>query len=76
METAADPTNVAPAKPAAPVAPAAPAPVNDQAAKIDQIISDWTTGHIFNSPLSRNSEAYNHLLTALPHLKSALLKGV
>lgn len=42
--------------------------------RIDEIIRDWVADHIFDTPVSRNTEAYNHLVSVLPHLKAKLAK--
>lgn len=55
--------------------PAALPPKSAEEIRLDQILADWVSGHIFNSPVSRETPAYNHLLDALPALKAAILKG-
>lgn len=50
-----------------PTGEAAPEP-----GKHDAAISAWVSQHIYDSPVSRNTEAFNHLVSVLPHLKSKL----
>ena len=54
--------------------PAAPeaAPASDP---IAEAVNAWVCEHIHNSPVSRATEAMNHLVKVLPHLLTAL-KGV
>ncbi len=35
-------------------------------------IDAWFADHIHNSPVSRATDAFNHLLSVLPHLKAKL----
>ncbi len=44
--------------------------------RTDQAISGWFAEHINNSPVSRSTEAFNHLLSVLAHLKAELEKEV
>ncbi|MDE2467769.1 MAG: hypothetical protein KGL35_03265, partial [Bradyrhizobium sp.] len=59
--------HVAP-EPAAP--PAAP---NGFADAFDAATSEWLATAISSSPISRTTEAWNHLVSALPALRSAVL---
>jgi hypothetical protein len=55
----------------------AAAPIaGDAAARIEHAIATWLAEHIHNSPVSRATEAFHHLLAALEHLKARLLKEV
>lgn len=64
-----------------PLADAVPAPVvlGVQTTLADRLgtawtdlISRWIASHVANSPISRNTEAYNHLVdVALPALRQA-----
>ena len=42
--------------------------------KIQLIIAGWVNDSLYNSPLSRSTEAWNHLSSQLPSLASALDK--
>lgn len=42
------------------------------AATVDAVVQSWVIRHIYSSPVSRNTEAYNHLAAVLPHLCSDL----
>lgn len=42
--------------------------------KIDAIIHQWLVEHIYNSPISRDTQGYNHLAEKLPILKEAIAK--
>ena len=48
----------------------APAPVE----RLERAVADWISRHIHDSPVSRATEAYNHLLDKLEELKSARAK--
>lgn len=41
---------------------------------IGDIIQAWFVQWCHDSPISRNTEAINHLASVLPHLKAALAK--
>jgi len=43
-------------------------------AKIDKVLEDWVASTYRNSPIGRDTPAYNHLRSKLPDLKSAILK--
>lgn len=43
-------------------------------AKVDKVLDDWVASTFRNSPISRDTPAYNHLRSKLPDLKSAILK--
>lgn len=45
----------------------------DVKAKTDAIINQWVRDHIHNSPVSRWTEAYAHLVAMLPKLRDLLL---
>jgi len=51
----------------APVKPAAGAPY---IAKIEAAIDGWFNTHIADSPVARAVDAYNHLRSALTHLRA------
>lgn len=68
-------------KPEADAAASEPAVVADAAAaaepaaeptKVELAISAWMNGFILNSPVSRSTDAYNHLVSVLPHLAASL----
>lgn len=65
-----DPSETAAAAPAKSPAPSRSA----KADRLEQVIAGWISRHINDSPVSRATEAYNHLLGKLEELKSALLK--
>ena len=46
-----------------------------EARRVEAAISAWLAEHIHNSPVSRATEAINHLVSVLPHLVTALVKG-
>lgn len=54
----------------------APAPTTDSgplpASAWDTAVGTWTKDHLRNSPLSGATEAWNHLMGALPKLKTLL----
>lgn len=50
------------------------AKVNLLEEKIDAVLNNWVNSTYRNSPISRDTSAYNHLRSRLPDLKSALIK--
>lgn len=53
----------------------APLPVdNSKRVKIDLLIAQWVSANLYNSPLSRSTEAWNHLSAQLPQLAGLLEK--
>lgn len=40
--------------------------------RVQDLVQSWFNDHILNSPVSRNTAAYNHLQDCLPHLVNAL----
>lgn len=42
------------------------------AAAWETATTSWINDHVRNSPVSGFTEAWNHLMSALPHLRSAL----
>ena len=42
------------------------------AVKVDELVDKWVFDNINNSPISRFTEAWNHLHTVLPKLKAAI----
>ena len=38
----------------------------------DAVVSRWLDGHIASSPVTRATDAYKHLVAALPALRQAL----
>ena len=65
-------------KPSAEARPAPdPAPASRvDAARIDAVITAWLNGEIANSPIARDTGAWNHLVAKLGALKAALLKDI
>lgn len=56
--------------------PPSPAPVEAPENLIDAILTAWVNDCIHNSPASRDTDCYNHIVTnALPELRARLLKG-
>jgi hypothetical protein len=55
-------------------APAAPEP--SRLARLEHAVAEWFGAHIHNSPVSRATEAFNHLAQALPRLIAALAKDI
>ncbi len=54
-----------------------PEPVSETPSKIEratQIVNAWVVSSLFNSPLSRSTEAWNHLSSQLPKLASDIAK--
>ncbi len=43
-----------------------------RAAAIDAAIAAWVAGDLANSPVSQSTAAWNHMVSALPHLTAAL----
>ena len=39
---------------------------------LDRTFAKWMTKHIRNSPISRDTASYNHLMASLPALKSLI----
>lgn len=37
-------------------------------------VSKWTAAHLHGSPVAQNTEAWNHLMKSLPHLKGFIHK--
>jgi hypothetical protein len=62
----------APAPEAVPEAPAAEAVPAPEPTKVDLAIKAWLDEHILNSPVSRSTDAYNHLVSVLPQLAASL----
>ena len=56
---------------AAPVAQPSPEP-SAKAARADAIVEAWLNDHIRNSPCSRDTPTWNHLLGVLPALKASI----
>lgn len=51
----------------------APDDVQEKApSRTDAIVDAWFAEHIPNSPVSRTTEAYNHILSAIADLKKRL----
>jgi len=44
--------------------------------EINQLLHDWFVEHIHNSPVSRNTEAVNHVRIALGALRDSLVPVV
>lgn len=61
-----------PAGPEPSVLPALPA----AAAAIQSIVQSWLVSTINNSPVSRHTDAYNHLVASIPALVAALSKEI
>lgn len=40
------------------------------------LVERWVQGYVYNSPLSENTAAYNHLRQVLPYLIAMLEKGL
>jgi 3-oxoacyl-ACP reductase-like protein len=84
LEVPAAPPAAAPAPTAVEAAPARaaaapvakPGPILAKEAAIEACLKDWLKAHVHNSPLSRASDAYNHLTSVLPHLVAKLAKEV
>ena len=57
--------------PPEPIAEAAQA-VEEVPDRIDTAIRAWVSEHIHNSPVSRDTDAFNHLVSVLPHLAAKL----
>jgi hypothetical protein len=43
-----------------------------RAAKLEAAVQTWVSTHLANSPVSRLTEAWNHMVSVLPHLTAAL----
>jgi hypothetical protein len=50
--------------------------VNPLVPKIDAAVHAWMVAQIYNSPVSQQTDAYNHLFNSLPDLKSRLLEAL
>lgn len=57
---------------APPAAVAASVPPDTRAERAGAIVDAWVCDRIHNSPTSRDTEAWNHLFTALPDLKQRI----
>ena len=69
-----EPASVGAAQPADPTAPA-PAPSFESV--WDDAMPRWLASQVANSPIARNTEAFNHLVeTALPALRQAILEMI
>lgn len=44
----------------------------ERAAKLEAAVQAWVSTHLANSPVSRLTEAWNHMVSVLPHLTAAL----
>lgn len=54
----------------------APATETSKADRIAAVVQAWVSAHIHNSPISRQTDAMNHLTAALPDLVSRLDKEI
>ncbi len=56
----------------------APAEVEDRRSplekKVDNVVDTWVASTYRNSPISRDTKAFNHLRSSVPSLKKALLE--
>ena len=43
--------------------------------KMEEIIHKWLVEHIYGSPISRNTPAYNHLAEKMPILTDAITEA-
>ena len=50
-------------------------PETQAPASVEDIVQDWVAQHIYNSPLSRETPAWNHLNKVLPRLIERLKEG-
>jgi hypothetical protein len=62
--------------PAEPVALPPLTPAETIKAAWPQIVNAWLASSIANSPVARSTEALNHLVSALPALRQALMEIV
>lgn len=51
-------------------------PTAAEPSRADRVVEDWFLENIHNSPVSRNTEAFNHLRAALDDLKRRLSKEI
>jgi hypothetical protein len=67
-----------PTKTEAPKAPVVSAEVIDTRSplevKVDDLVENWVISTYRNSPISRDTKAYNHLRSKLPALKAAIME--
>ncbi|MDG3442469.1 hypothetical protein [Nitrospirillum amazonense] len=68
------PASPAPADTAAP--DVAPEPAVSLEVRVDAAIAAWLAAEIYNSPIARATEAYNHLVGTLPALRARILAQV
>jgi len=55
---------------------ASPAAQADKTGIVNDVLSEWMTVHIHNSPVAQATAAFNHLCAALPALRDALLRSL
>jgi hypothetical protein len=41
-----------------------------------EALDAWLSDHVANSPITRSTEAFNHLVAALPALRQALMEKI
>lgn len=67
-EAAQGATEVAPP----PVPDAVEEPSSDAPRTLEDVVRQWVSCHLANSPISRDVTSWNHLQNAIPHLVTAL----
>jgi hypothetical protein len=65
-----DPGGVVETTPIPPVSPVSSGPIDDSS--WESAIGQWINNHLRNSPLAGATEAWNHVMGALPHLRTYL----
>lgn len=65
---------VSPAGPSEPPPTAAPPPPSGAGQAVDLAIFEWLNTRVRNSPISADTDSWNHLLRELPALRRLILK--
>jgi hypothetical protein len=50
--------------------------LQDKENRLHDIVQGWLSSNIHGSPVSRSTEAYNHLVAALPALRALIMKDL